>query len=191
MQHKATLRVRRMTSSKNAWAFTYLPIVQSFCPKVLLFVMNWEKRKNSLCNVTWRHDIILWLHMYHHTIGHNDFTCDSLQSKAWKSHLLTLWRWPWPIALTYNPTLAKVKVKSHTQNQGNRSKSSAMGVPTDRQTHTQLHKWLWFYDLHRWWSWWSSIPLLILLHLTCWKWLIHENTSWLCVVINTLSTDPS
>ncbi len=36
--------------------------------------------------------------------------------------------------------VAKIKVKSHTQNQGNSSKSSAMPVPTDRQTHRQLHK---------------------------------------------------
>ncbi len=119
--------------NENAWAFTYLPrslIVQSFCPKVPMFVMDWDTHTNHDL-ILWRHDIIL----SHHTIGHIDFT--------WQkpgNHIC----WPcdldlWPTTLIYNPSLGKVKVNSHTKNQGHRSNGSSVRAHTHRHIDTQKH----------------------------------------------------
>ncbi len=86
-------------------------IVQSFCPKVV-FLLWWETHTNSLCDVTWRHDVILWPHRlsWRHTVTSHDVTPqaimishgNSLQAKAWKSHFLTLTfdLRPWPTIQT-------------------------------------------------------------------------------------------
>ncbi len=40
------------------------------------------------------------------------------------------------MTLTFNPTQARVKVNLHAKNQGRRSKGLAIGVKTDKHTHT-------------------------------------------------------
>ncbi len=142
--------------NENAWAFTYHPRFPNYTvllPKSPFFVMDWQTHTNSLCDVTWRHDIIPWRHVtsycdvtWCHTIGHNDFMGIPFRQKP-GNHIF----WPcdldlWPTTLAYNPSLAKVKVNFHTKNQGHRS----YGHRSYRHTHTHKHRQLRFYDLNRW-----------------------------------------
>ena len=60
-------------------------IVQSFCPKVLFLL--WIERHTQIHYVmSWRHTVASLAIMISHG--------NSLQTKAGKSHLLTLWPWP-------------------------------------------------------------------------------------------------
>ena len=54
---------------KNAWVFTHLLLwtfSSAFAPK---FVMR--RYVTSYCDVTWRHDVLLWCHMSHHRSYHS------------------------------------------------------------------------------------------------------------------------